>query len=281
MKQLVYILVVMVAITGSPVVAQEKNVDLFTVPLSNPSAPGKLVVDQISGSINVVAYEGKEVVVKATIGKKDHCNGCHKDKNKNKDKDKAKSGMKKISGSSVKISAEEKNNVVEINNELFNRTTDLFIKVPKNFSLKLSTVNNGDISVSGVNGDMEVSYVYGEITLKDVSGSASLDTTNGDVEVNFTQIKQGADMAFSTFNGDVNVTFPSSLKANIKAKSDMGDVYTDFDMAVAKNEPQVDRDTSSGSYKVKIEQWVKGSINGGGPEMLFKTFNGDVIISSK
>lgn len=279
MKQFVYTFIVLVTLVGSPIAAQEKNVDLFTVPLSNPSAPGKLVVDQISGSINVVIYEGKEVVVKATIGDKDHCDGCHEDKSKNKDK--AKSGMKKISGSSLKISAEEKNNVVEINNELWNRTTDLFIKVPKNFSLKLATVNNGNISVTGVNGDMEISNVNGEIKLKDVSGSASLDTTNGDVQVNFTSIKQGADMAFSTFNGDVNVTFPSTLKANIKAKSDMGDVYTDFDMAVAKNEPQVDRDASSGSYKVKIEQWVKGSINGGGPEMLFKTFNGDVIISSK
>lgn len=279
MKQIGYSLVVLVALIGNSLTAQEKNVDLFTVPLSNPSAPGKLVVDQISGSINVEAYDGKEVVVQATIGEKDHCDGCHKIKNKNKDK--ARNGMKRISGSSLKISAEEKNNVVEINNELFNRTTDLFIKVPKNFSLKLATVNHGNISVSGVNGDMEVSNVNGGIQLKGVSGSASLDTTNGDVEVNFTSIKQGADMAFSTFNGDVNVTFPSSLKANIKAKSDMGDVYTDFDMAVSKNEPQVDRDSSSGSYKVKIEQWVKGSINGGGPEMLFKTFNGDVIISSK
>ena len=70
MKQLVYILVVMVAITGSPVVAQEKNVDLFTVPLSNPSAPGKLVVDQISGSINVVAYEGKWCKMRASEGRR-------------------------------------------------------------------------------------------------------------------------------------------------------------------------------------------------------------------
>jgi len=277
MKQIIYTLILGIVVAGNTITAQEKNVDLFTVPLSNPSNPGKLVVDQISGSIAVVAYDGNEVVVKATIGEKDHCNGCNKNKNKSKEKN----GMKKISGSSLKISAEEKNNVVEINNELWNRNTDLFIKVPKNFSLKLATVNNGDISVTGVNGDMEISNVNGKITLDKVSGSASLDTTNGDVLVNFNSIKQGADMAFSTFNGDVNVTFPSSLKADIKAKSDMGDVYTDFDMALSKNEPQVDRDTSSGSYKVKIEQWVKGSINGGGPEMLFKTFNGDVIISSK
>ncbi len=275
MKQLKYIFVLIIAVCAYMGNAQEKSVDLFTVPLSNPGSPGKLIVSQVAGSIEVVAYEGKEVIVKATIGEKEHCEDCHKDKNKEK------AGMKKISGSSLNISAEEKNNVVEINNELWNRTTDILVKVPVNFSLKLSTVNDGDIRVTGVNGDMEISNVNGEITLDNVSGSASLDTTNGDVNVSFASIKKDADMAFSSFNGDVKVTFPSSLKANVKAKSDMGDVYTDFDMVLSKNTPEVDRDASSGSYKVKIEQWVKGAINGGGPEMLFKTFNGDVIISSK
>ena len=62
-----------------------------------------------------------------------------------------------------------------------------------------------------------------------------VDTTNGDVRVSFASMDSSADMAFSSFNGDVEVTFPSSLKANVKAKSDMGDVFTDFDMEVSKN----------------------------------------------
>ncbi|GMN11625.1 DUF4097 family beta strand repeat-containing protein [Croceitalea sp. MTPC9] len=250
--------------------AQEKKIDLFTIPLSNPNSPGVLSVDQISGSINVVAYSGKEVIVKATVHENDKdCDDC------------GKKGMKKISGSSLNISAEENDNVVRIHNELWNNKTDFDIKVPVNFSLKLETVNNGDIYVEGVNGEMEISNVNGEITLKDISGSASANTTNGELKVNFNSIANGADMAFSSFNGNVEVTFPSSLKANVKAKSDMGDVYTDFDMNISENKPDVDRSSNRGSYKVKVEQWVKGKINGGGPEMLFKTFNGDIIIKSK
>ena len=52
-------------------------------------------------------------------------------------------------------------------------------------------------------------------------------------------------------------------------------------LPVDKQKPVVDKNTSGGKYKVKIEQWVNGSINRGGPEMLFKTFNGDIIIRSK
>ena len=258
------------------VAGQTKEIDLFTVPLSSPGEPGKLEVEQISGSIYVTAYEGKEVIVKATIHEGDsHCGDCGK-QNKS-----GKNGMKKISASSVNIGAEEEDNVVRIQNELWNKKTDLSIKVPSNFALELKTINNGDIKVEGVTGEMEISNVNGHITLESVSGSVLANTTNGELKVSFNSIASGKEMAFSSFNGNVEVVFPKSLKANVKAKSDMGDVYTDFDMAVSKNEPQVDRGTSSGKYKVKIEQWIKGTINGGGPEMLFKTFNGDILIKSR
>ncbi len=256
--------------------AQEKEIDLFSVPLSNPNSPGKLIVNQITGSIQVEAYDGKEVLVKATVSEgHGHCDGCGDRKSESKE------GMRKISTSSLNIGAEEDNNVVRIQNELWNKKTDLYIKVPTDFSLKLKTINDGDITVEGVNGEMEISNINGHITLESVSGSVLANTTNGELKVTFNSISSGKDMAFSSFNGDVEVLFPKSLKANVKAKSDMGDVYTDFDMTVSKNEPQVDKSNSSGKYRVKLEQWVKGTINGGGPEMLFKTFNGDIMIKSR
>lgn len=253
------------------ITAQEESVELFSVPLSNPGSSGKLIVEQIAGSIDVIAYEGNEVIVKASFGnKKAH----YKDK-------KEKDGLKRIQNSSMKISAEEKNNTVRINNEQWSRATNLEIKVPSDFSLKLSTVNKGNISVNGVTGELEISNVNGEITVEDVRGSASADTVNGDIKVDFLSVTSGASMAFSSMNGDVEVSFPSSVKADLKLKSEMGDIFTDFEMTVAKQKPVVDKNTSGGSYKVKIEQWVNGSINGGGPEMLFKTFNGDIIIRAK
>ncbi|PRX57664.1 DUF4097 family beta strand repeat-containing protein [Flagellimonas meridianipacifica] len=272
MKKIKYITMLFAFLAINGLIAQEDSIDLFSVPLSNPNNPGKLVVDQIAGSIKVEAYEGKEVVIKASFGSK---------KQHYKDDSKEKPGMKRISSTSLNIGAEEKDNVVRVINEQWNRITNLEIKVPRNFSLKLSTVNDGNIFVTGVNGEMEISNVNGEITLEGVSGSASTDTVNGDIKVNFKSITTDANMAFSSLNGDVDITFPSSLKADVKAKSDMGEIYTDFDMAVSANQPEVSDNRSSGTYKVKIEQWVRGKINGGGPEMLFKTFNGDVYIKSK
>ncbi len=283
MKKITYITVMIAFMALNGVFAQEESIDLFSVPLSEPSKPGKLIVEQLSGSIFVEAYEGKEVVIKASFGSVEGCcDGKHKHKHKDKgDKEDKSAGMKQIQNSSFAISAEEKNNVVQVVNEQWNRATNLEIKVPKNFSLKLGTVNQGDIWVKGVNGDMEVSNVNGAITLESVSGSASTDTVNGDIDITFSSITSNANMAFSSLNGDLDITFPKSLKANVKAKSDMGEIYTDFEMAVSANKPEVNQNSSSGTYKVKLEQWVRGKINGGGPEMLFKTFNGNVYIKSK
>ena len=36
-----------------------------------------------------------------------------------------------------------------------------------------------------------------------------------------------------------------------------------------------------GVYKISVEEWVIGDINGGGPEMTFKSFNGVILIRKK
>lgn len=266
--KLLFVILLLVSFVSN---AQEESVELFSIPLSSPNEPGKLIVSQLAGSIDVLSYDGNEVIVKASFGnKKEH----YKDGNGEKE------GLKRIQNSSLKVGAEEKNNVVQIINEQWKKVTNLEIKVPKNFSLKLATVNKGNIYVKGVKGELEISNVNGEITLEGVSGSASADTVNGDIKVNFISVTSDANMAFSSLNGDLEVTFPNSVKADLKLKSEQGDIFTDFEMVVDKQKPVVDKSTSGGSYKVQIEQWVNGKINGGGPEMLFKTFNGDIIIRS-
>jgi hypothetical protein len=34
----------------------------------------------------------------------------------------------------------------------------------------------------------------------------------------------------------------------------------------------------SGGYRVRMEKAVEGTIGGGGPELRFKTFNGDIVL---
>jgi DUF4097 and DUF4098 domain-containing protein YvlB len=85
-------------------------------------------------------------------------------------------------------------------------------------------------------------------------------------------------MAFSTLNGNVDITFPASLKANVKLKSDRGEIYSDFDVITEKHGPNVSHNNKSGMYNLKVEDWVYGKIDGCGPEMMMKNMNGNIYI---
>ena len=272
----------LVMVTGA--FAQSDAKEQLTVPLSEPGKPYKLNVGLVNGSIKVVGYEGKEIVIDVQSGsEKTKKNGTtvNVNVNVNGNRDNISSnGMKKISGPrGLDVSAEEKNNKVTVSSESWKGAITLTIKVPQNgATLKLSTVNDGDISVSNVNGELEITNTNGAIKLSDVSGSAVANTVNGSIITNFKTIDPKAAMAFSTLNGNVDVTFPATWKSNVKLKSDRGEMYTDFDMEADKTQPKVNKTSKDGMYRLNIEDWVYGKINGGGPELMMKTMNGNIYI---
>ena len=87
-----------------------------------------------------------------------------------------KNGMKKINASSMSIEAEEKDNRIEISSGLSHEGINFEVKVPYNFSLELSTVNDGEIKVENVNGEISANNINGPITLHKVSGLVSAST---------------------------------------------------------------------------------------------------------
>ena len=60
-----------------------------------------------------------------------------------------------------------------------------------------------------------------------------------------------------------------------------GDIYSDFDMNLQKRKPQVEKSDKDGMYKVFREDWMYGTINGGGPEFLFTTVHGNIYFRTK
>ena len=86
-------------------------------------------------------------------------------------------------------------------------------------------------------------------------------------------------MSFSSLNGDVDVTFPASIKATVQLKSDQGEIYSDFDMQVQRTGAQVSKNEGSkGKFRVSLDKGMRGTINGGGQEIQFNNFNGDIYI---
>ena len=87
----------------------------------------------------------------------------------------------------------------------------------------------------------------------------------------------GESISFSTLNGKVDATFSDSIKAALKMKSGCGDVNSGFDVAVDKGAAKVTRTTQNGLSRFSTDGWTCGKVNGGGPEVLLKTFNGGIF----
>jgi len=253
-----------------PIFAQTPTKEQLVVALSNPGKPGLVSVKLIGGSIKVIGYGGKDVVIDATsrLGR-----------TSNRQVPAAAAGMKRIETSnSFDLTADESNNQVSIKTNSWKNPIDLVIKVPQRFSLQIGTVQNGDIVVENVAGELEVSNVNGAIHLNQVSGSAVANTVNGAVTATFKNVTAGAPMAFSTVNGPVDVTFPSTTKAALKLKSDHGEIYSDFDLVAEKMPAKVNRTSQGGMSRISIDDWTYGKINGGGAEIMMKSLQGNLYI---
>ena len=162
------------------------------------------------------------------------------------------------------------------------RGLNFTIEVPRRTNLKVSVVNGDSITVDGVEGDIETSNVNGPTTtLTNVSGSVVAHATNGRIVATIARVAAQKAMAFSALNGNVDVTLPASVKANVKMRSDQGDVFTDFDIQLtASKEAPVVKDTrqSNGRYRLEVDRSLYGTINGGGPEFELRSFNGNVYL---
>lgn len=270
MKTIAIAITTLIWLGTVPVLAQSDVKEQLIVPLTDPGKPGSLEVELVQGFIHVVGYNGKEVVIDAAS------DGQRRNRNDNRT---AESGMRRIpTGSPFDLSAEENNNRVRVHTSSVNNPINLTIKVPQRFSLKLHTVNQGDITVENVTGELEINNVNGPIELTNVGGSAVANTINGDLKATFRDVSDKAPMAFSTLNGRVDVTFPASVKANVKMKSDRGDLLSDFEIDVDKNQPKATRSNQAGMYRVTIDDWVYGKINGGGPEVMLKSMQGSIYV---
>ena len=289
--------------------AQEQKSDRAVVPLTNPGKPALIKVGVLNGGITVKGYEGKEIIVEARTRERKlsgedeedvatptppeapvaaavaealrpHRKHVVRDRQEKVDKS---AGMKRLSVASTGLEVEEADNVVTISTETWKNTVDLVIQVPTGSNLELSSTNDGETVVENVSGEMEVSNINDSITLRNVSGNVVAHTVNGDITVGLLRVAPDKPMSFSTMNGDVDVTLPADARANLKLKSNQGEVYSDFDIAL-KQAPQKSEEASKsekGKYRISFDKYIIGALNGGGPEYVLNTFNGDIYIRKK
>jgi hypothetical protein len=244
-----------------------KVIDEITIPLTSPNKPGLLKSSQIYGGIKVTGYAGKEVMIVVYQKQKSY-------------KVVKKNGLKMIPNLSFNLEIEEENNTVNINSQPHGspNPVNLEVKVPYQFDLIIKNINKGDTHIQNIEGEIEVSNINGNILLEAVSGSVTADTINGHLKATFSKVDSNANMAFSCLNHDIDISLPKGTKANIKAKTLRGNIFTGFEMEMEESGLSKHNEHAKNKSEYGFDQWVKGTINGGGSELVFNSLNGDIII---
>ena len=248
---------ILAALLGAlPATAQ--GTETLSVPLSDPARPGILNVHTLQGGVSIVGTAGREVVVVTDGGSR-------------REKAEIPAGMRRIGGGAMgSLEVTEKDNIVTVRGAM--DTRGISIQVPARMSVRLKTVSGG-VAIQDTAGEMEIENVNGAIRLTNVSGTVVANTVNGAITASFTAVEGAKPLSFATFNGQVDLTFPASLKANLHLEvRGQGKLTCDFPLATESGE---------GMRSLKPSRLLQGPVNGGGPEIRVSTFNGGITVRKR
>ena len=265
-----------------------------TMSFEKKDAGNAVVIANINGSVSVTGYEGDQVVVEVTrtinaktqerlekgkaelqLGMMDRADtllffvegGCNEFGKKNSSKQNQRYANR--------WSSYGYNWTGDRCDTPYDYKLDFVVKVPAEINVLISTINNGDITVSKVNGVVTVNNVNGSIKLTDMARETWASTINGDVDITYVKNPE-KDCRFYSLNGDINAHFQKGLAANMNFESFNGDLFTNV-AQLEKLPVAVNKEAKGSVVKYKVNG-NRFKIGNGGALLDFETFNGDVYI---
>ena len=267
-------------ICASGVLFADAEPDAITVPLRDSSRAPTIHVNTMNGGITVRGEDRKDIMVESRARSQREDREGREDR---EDREQRSDGMRRLDlGTLNGLDVSEDNNVVTIKTSVFgDHGGDLVIEVPRHASLQLKSMTGGEIAVQNVDGEIEVDNMNGAIHLNNVSGSVIAHSLNGEVSADVKRVDPSKPMSFSTMNGNIDVTLPPDVKARVSMKTDNGEILSDFDVkmeAPVRSFPPGSGRQPDGTFHVRLDKTLHGTINGGGPEYQFRSFNGKIFI---
>jgi hypothetical protein len=215
----------------------------YTVAFSDENRPRLLKAEILNGRLAIRGYAGKDAVITTDGSPRD--------------------GRRLDIDPPFAIT--EQNNVLTLSGGT-RKPANLVVQVPFRTSLQLRCTNCGEVQIEGIDGDIDVNTTNGGIRLIHVSGSVLAHSLNNGISAIIDRVDADKTMSFSSLNGSLDCTFPSNLKANVRMRTTNGKIHTDFDLRLG------------GGEAIRMDRGISGTINGGGPEIVFKAFNGSIYL---
>lgn len=117
------------------------------------------------------------------------------------------------------------------------------------------------VRIEDIEGRIDAETYSSEFAARNIAGSVRFETFSGDATISFRALN--GDSRFESFSGDVELLLPADAAFDLDVSTGMGgDLDSDFSLDAVEAE--------GNEYR--------GSINGGGPNLRFETFSGDLTL---
>lgn len=256
-------IIILLAITVS-LSAQEED---MIINMDTNLDSGCLTFENPKGSISITGYDGDIIIISARARlplnneKFEH------------------EGFQKIDQPAYSLSAEVKNNNVLLLCNSYSRTIDFIIQLPAWMSLKVKSLDNGDIDIYRVDGEIEAENENGDIIVNSILSSAVLTSTYGNISTSFREIRHANPIMLSSFEGDIELILPEKTDANLMMRSQRGEILSELDINIEKRKPKIISDSKGSKYE--LENWTRGKLNKGGADIIISNYFGNIIIKKK
>ncbi len=217
------------------------------VAFKDPGRPKTVRVSLTNACLTATGYDGQEVIVEPSAGSRTHAQH---------------GGLRRVELPPWTITSDDENNTVKISGHGGGRVR---IRVPYAVDLKADCINGGELRVENTGGNLELNHHNGPVVALGVSGPVVAHSHNGRVTVSLDRVPAGKPMSISSWNGSVDLTLPPDARFTARMSTHNGSLYTDFELKI-----------QAGSTIGGNNRSTTGAINGGGPELTLKTWNGNV-----
>lgn len=281
-NQIMYLCIALVLSTAT-ISAQEHSETLTATESFSSNSDNLMVVYNIEGDITVESHSGSSVEI--SVVKKIKGNN-----QRQLEQGKQEIGMKTaINGNILYVYMDSPYTEFNLETGRFNHRgpwdgikykyrLDFTIKVPRNTSLELSTVNRGSILVKNVEAtDLTIKNINGPITMENVAGKTYVDALNKDINISYSKNPSG-DSVYNSLNGDINISVQEGLNADVSFKTLNGDIYTNLETRTSNASMNMTKKKGRKGTKYKMNKDTQFQIGSGGIKMDFDLLNGNVTI---
>jgi len=168
------------------------------------------------------------------------------------------------------MSIEQEGNVLRIKDlKSWMQRDGLQIILPKTMDIHLDCGNLGSAVLRGFSSEIEVNTNVGKIILKDVTGPITAHSSTGTIDVDFSSVSQSSPITLSSSTGSVDVSLPVNTKADLELRSNLGTIYTDFDLQ---------RPSADDMKVVGVTSKIESKLNNGGVKIVLRSSTGNVYL---